>query len=60
MSMIISRKLAGVNGLKDLLNEPLMPQESRTSIKTTEREKVDTGGAAFQLQQRDTDSLDAC
>ena len=27
MSMTISRKLAGVNGLKDLLNEPLMPKE---------------------------------
>ena len=27
MSMGISRKSAGVNGLKDLLNKPLMPQE---------------------------------
>ena len=27
MSMTISRKSAGVKGLKDLLNEPLMPKK---------------------------------
>ena len=31
MSMTILRKLAGVNGLKDLLNKPLMPKELHVS-----------------------------
>ena len=33
---------------------------SCTSIKRLRKEKVDTGGAAFQLQQRNTNSPNAC
>ena len=64
MSMTISRKLAGINGLKDLtnlLNEPLMPQEFQVpASRGYEKRKLTLVELLFQLQQRSTDSLDAC
>ena len=59
--MTISRNLTGVNGLNDLLNEPLMPQEFHVPASRGYRKrKLSLVELLFQLQQRDTDTPDAC
>ena len=45
MSMTISRKLAGVNGLKDLLNEPLMLKELHVPTSRVIQDSIGYGNA---------------
>ena len=50
-----SRKTAGVNGLKDLLNEPLMPQD-----KSDDSDQSDSSGASWSNFTNLTDDVTAC
>ena len=61
MCMTISRNSRGINGLKGLLNEQLMPQEFHIPASRGYRKRELTlVELLFQLQQRGTESLDAC
>ena len=61
MSMTISRKSAGINVLKDLLSEPLMPPECHVlASRGYGKRKLTLVELLFQLQQRGTESLDSC
>ena len=61
MSMTISRNSTGVNVLKDLLKELLMPQEFRVpASRGYGKRKLTLVELLFQLQQRGTDTPDAC
>ena len=56
MSMTILRNSAGVNRLKDLLNEPLMPLEFHIlASRGYGKRKLTLVELLFQLQQGDTD-----
>ena len=61
MSKTILRKSAGINRLKNLLNEPLMSQEFYLPASRGYKERnLMQVELLFQLQQRDTDTPDTC
>ena len=57
MSMTISRNSTDINGLKDLLNKLLMPQEFHVPASRRYKKRILTlKELLYQLQQRHTDT----